>query len=91
MVKAFEIWGMSCVSSNYTLAFAVQLRTNTENLSHGSRTALENNRFVEVAATWAFSTPDNATYEASDHIPLHFNKNIGYQNATDKTCHLGLL
>jgi len=72
---------MSRVSSNYTLAFAVQLRKTTENLSQGSHTALESNRFVDMAATWAVSTPDTSTYEACDHIPLHFNKNIGYQNS----------
>lgn len=76
---------MSRVSSNYTLAFAVQLRKTTENLSQVSHTALERNSFVDVAATCAVSTPDTATYEACDHRPLHFNKNIGYQKS------LGLL
>jgi hypothetical protein len=72
---------MSRVSSNYTLAFAVQLRKTTDNLSQGSHTALESNRFVDVAATCVVSTPDTATYEACDHMPLHFNKNIWYQNS----------
>jgi hypothetical protein len=81
MVKAFAIRGMSRVFSNYTLAFAVQLRITTQNLSQGSHSALESNRSVDVAATWAGSTPDTSTYEACDHMPLHFNKNIGYQNS----------
>jgi len=81
VVKAFAIGGKSRVSSNYTLAFAVQLRKTTENLSQGSHTSLESNRFVNVAATCAVSTPATATYEACDHMPLHFNKNIGYQNS----------
>jgi hypothetical protein len=81
MLKAFTVCGMSRVSSNYALAFAVQLRKTTENLSLGSHTALESNRFVDVAATLAVSTPDTTKYEACGHTPLHFNKNIGYQNS----------
>jgi hypothetical protein len=81
MVKAFAIGGMSRVSSNYILAFAVQLRKTTENLSQGSHTLLESNRFVDMAATCAVSTPATATYEASDHMPLYFNKNIGHQSS----------